>query len=90
LINEHNTINKRDYNTPSFAQGKIRQNAGDVANEVQRRPYFWNGYADQQMNHINERMVLPREKKSSYANKFFIPGTTMRQRLELNELPSNK
>lgn len=86
----HKTLDREEHNKTLFSQSKIRQNAGDVAKGVHYRPYEWNGYTEATKDLPDTKMVIPREKKSSYANKFFIPGTTMRTRIEWNNPPTQK
>lgn len=57
---------------------------------IVKRPFEWPGYTDADKDKVDNKMVIPRDRKSAHANKFFIPGTTMRLRLEQNNLPTEK
>jgi hypothetical protein len=68
---------------------KSLENADKITKNL-IRPLEWKGYTDRQKDEIDVKLIIPRERKSEYGNKFFIPGTTMRTRIESNALPIQK
>ena len=82
----HTSLNK-DYNPSNTFTNLVSENK---IKGIVKRPYEWQGYTDVDKDKTDDKFVFPRDRKSAHANKFFIPGTTMRVRLEQNNLPTGK
>lgn len=90
MIESHDKLKNEQFNSTQMAQTKLLEHSDGVLQPPSSRMFQWKGHTDREINRVDEEMVIPREKKSSYGNKFFIPGTTMRLRMDNNALPSSK
>lgn len=82
------TLDKEEHNETVFSRRMAKNNDNLKLHSNHHNVIHWNQPGNFDKDGVDKGMVVPRENKTKYGNKFFIPGTTMRTRIEANQ-PAN-